>query len=118
MVNLILPSRYKIDRNLTREVIGKYLEQKGYTEEAVLNVIFVGKNKMKTISAKYKQEDVAIPVLSFSYKNDANSSNGEKLLGEIFIFYPKAVLLASHRNKKVDLTILDLIKHGIENILK
>lgn len=118
MVNFILPSRYKIDRKKIRDAVSKILEQKGYSTETILNVIFVGKNKMKTIAAKYKHENVALPVLSFSYQNDSAPINSEKLMGEIFICYPQSVLLASQRNKKVDQTIADLIKHGIENIIK
>jgi ssRNA-specific RNase YbeY (16S rRNA maturation enzyme) len=42
----------------------------------------------------------------------------DNLLGEIFICYPQAVLLAAERNKKVETVIEQLIKHGIENVIK
>ncbi len=70
---------------------------------------------MKEISSSYKNEDVALPVLAFPYKEQVE---GERLLGEIFICYPQAILLAAQKNKKVDVTILQLIEHGISNLMK
>lgn len=81
----------------------------GIDSSLTINLVFVGKNKMRKIAAKYKKENVALPVLSFDY--------GEKI-GEVFICYPQAVLLAAQRNKKVEEILIYLIKHGIENILK
>ena len=70
---------------------------------------------MKEISSSYKNEDVALPVLAFPYKEEKGE---DKLLGEIFICYPQAVLLAAQKNKKVDVTILQLIEHGVTNLIK
>lgn len=71
---------------------------------------------MKQIVSKYKKEKVALPVLSFSYKNETNQT--EPLLGEVFLCYPQIVLLAAARNKKVEDMIDAMIKHGVENLLK
>lgn len=109
MINVITSSRYTTDRKRIRLLVREYLNQKGIGDEYVLNVVFVGKNKMKTITAKYKHEDQALPVLSFSYG---------KLLGEVIVCYPLAVILAAERSKKVDDMIVFLIKHGIDNLLK
>jgi len=107
MINITTSSRYKINRKKIKET---------FNIDGVINIIFVGKNKMRLIAKKYKKENLALPVLSFNYDESTIDKN-EKLLGEVFICYPQAVLLSAERNKKVDDTILNLIKHGIENII-
>lgn len=116
MINLVSSSRYTIDRKKIRKLTYEYLIQKGIGEEYVLNLVFVGKNKMKVITKKYKDENQALPVLSFPYVNE--SSEDGKLLGEIVICYPLTILLAAERSKKVDDMMIFLIKHGIDNLLK
>ncbi len=94
------------------EIIASY----AIHENSRLNIIFVGKNKMRDIAKKYKGEDEALPVLSFSYVNDPMIK--ENTQGEIFICYPQAILLAAERDKKVDNILTMLVKHGVENIFK
>jgi len=89
-----------------------FLRKENIPDHYILNIIFVGKNKMKTVSLRYKNENEALPVLSFAY--DMEKDN---LYGEIFICYPQMVLLAAEREKKVDQTLAWLIKHGIDNII-
>ncbi|MFN4213068.1 MAG: rRNA maturation RNase YbeY [Microgenomates group bacterium] len=114
MINIICSSRYKIERKKIRSFTNQLLKDKGVIYNFDLNIIFVGKNKMRQISQKYKQENVALPVLSFAY----NQKQEDKIfLGEIFICYPQAVLLAAQRNKKVDDIIVSLIKHGLDSIV-
>lgn len=115
MINIKSSSRYKIPRNKIKEFIGSYLVNKGYSFNFDINIIFIGKNKMKKIAQTYKKENLPLPVLSFFYNE---KMNGNYLLGEIFICYPQAILLAVHRNKKVDDIILELIKHGVDNLIK
>ena len=116
MVNIISSSRYKMDRNRLRNLTEEILLAEGISSSITTNLIFVGRNKMKKLVLTYKKENEALPVLSFSY-NEKNRDN-EVLLGEIVICYPQAVLLAAERNRKVEETIITLIKHGIENLLK
>ncbi|KKQ23146.1 MAG: putative rRNA maturation factor [Candidatus Roizmanbacteria bacterium GW2011_GWC2_37_13] len=116
MVNLISSSRYRLDRNRTRKLVADILSAKGISETYTLNLIFVGRNKMKKLAETYKKEQEALPVLSFAY--DEKDKDGEVLLGEIIVCYPQAVLLAAERNRKVEETIISLIKHGVENLLK
>lgn len=137
MLNIITSSRFKINRKLIIKFVSDLLVKYEIPPNAALNIIFIGRKKMKSIAAKYKNENVALPVLSFSYLNnqvktseveeDPELAEGdgktsevkqEKVFGEIFICYPQAVLLAAEREKKVDDIILFLIKHGIDNILK
>ena len=133
MLNIISSSRYKIDRASIHEQVEKIFSNYPITPQSVLNIVFVGKKKMNQYSRKYKGEDVALPVLSFSYLNQketdsvkagsektesGNVAEEEKVIGEVIICYPQAVLLAAERDKKVDYIITSLVKHGIENVLK
>ena len=69
---------------------------------------------MKQIATRYKKEPVALPVLSFSY---GQPEKEDVPIGEVFICYPQAILLAAEREKRVDDIISFLVQHGIENIL-
>lgn len=114
MLNIISSSRYKINRKLLRKIGDEYFVKKSIPQQTALNLIFVGKNKMKLLAKKYKKEDVALPVLSFGYNDNLE---GESLMGEIFICYPQAIFLAAEREKKVDDIIIFLMKHGIDNLI-
>jgi len=116
MINLVSSSRYKFNRKNIRSKTQSLLDETGIYASMTLNLVFVGRNKMKRIATEYKKETAALPVLSFSYKDERFEQ--EKLLGEIFICYPQAVLLAAERNRKVEETLVSLIKHGIENLIK
>lgn len=132
MVNIFTNSRYKINRQKIRKQTEEILKQYSFDlksnlrpDSIALNIIFIGRRKMKKIAVSYKKENTALPVLSFSYLETASPIktseneffNQEKLIGEIFICYPQAVLLAAERERTVDDTILNLVEHGIENIL-
>jgi len=106
MINVISSSRYKINRKQIKLKASKLLLEYNLNPQYTLNIIFVGKTKMRSIGEKYKKKKISYPVLSFSYEG----------VGEIFICYPQAVLLAAERNKKVDTIIFYLIEHGIQNI--
>lgn len=113
MINIFCPSRYKINRKLIKKEVNVFFQEKNIPFQSILNIIFIGKNKMKKLASSYKNEDIALPVLSFPYNPKKDGT-----MGEIFICYPQTILLAAERNKKVDEIILQLIKHGIENLLK
>ncbi len=115
MITIVSSSRYKISRKYLKEATNKLLLQHGLSQNYTINVVFVGKNKMKALSDKYKQEKIALPVLTFLYDEKANE---KRFLGEILICYPQAVLLAAERGKKVDDVILQLIDHGINNLVQ
>jgi len=110
MIRIVTSSRYLVDRKRIRACVEKISPSQS------VNVIFVGKNKMRSISSTYKHENVALPVLAFPYKDDEEM--GEPLLGEIFLCYPQVVLLAAERNKRLDALIDELIVHGMNNLLK
>jgi len=116
MINIISSSRYKINRKSLKNKIEEIIQKLGISQEETLNLVFVGKNKMRSLASNYKKEDIALPVLSFPYKGEV--VDGTPLNGEIFVCYPQAVLLAAERNRKVEETILSLVKHGVENLIK
>lgn len=115
MINVVGSSRYKVNRKALKDHLESLFQQVNIDAQSVVNLVFVGKRKMRDIALTYKNEDVALPVLAFPYKETANPDN---LLGEIFICYPQAVLLAAERNKKVEDTIKQLIDHAFKNLLK
>ncbi len=141
MIHIVDSARFRIDRIFVKQTAQAYLEKIGVDKKADLNIIFVGKRKMLCIATVYKREPEALPVLSFSYittkkiMKQAVEIDGDtiqhteltatlptivhddNLLGEIFICYPQAVLLAAERNKKVDDTLKSLIEHGINNLV-
>ncbi len=112
MINIISSSRYKINRRLIKSTVDKRVDGVSMGN-GTLNVVFVGKNKMKAVATKYKNEPVALPVLSFKY-DEPQTPNG--LLAEIIICYPQAVLLAAEREKKVDDMINYLVDHAIDTL--
>jgi ssRNA-specific RNase YbeY (16S rRNA maturation enzyme) len=141
MIHIVDSARFRIDRIFVKQIAQAYLEKIGVDKKTDLNIIFVGKRKMLYIATVYKREPEALPVLSFSYittkkiMKQAVEIDGDtiqhteltatlptivhddNLLGEIFICYPQAVLLAAERNKKVDDTLKSLIEHGINNLV-
>ena len=116
MINITSSSRYKINRRQIKTEISQILTANGINERDVFNIVFVGRNKMRELTQRYKHEDETLPVLSFPYHGE--QIDNEVIIGEVVICYPLAILLAAERNKPVDVTILDLLKHGMNNLLK
>jgi len=114
MINIITSSRYKVDRTQIRNQVIALLAKNSLPETESVNVVFVGKNKMRSIAGTYKNEDVALPVLSFLYREGGDA----ELFGEIVLCYPQVVLLAAERNKRVNDMIAFLIDHGFDNLIK
>ena len=110
IINIISSSRYKIERKKIKNHINEIINKKVGVIFSYFNLIIVGKRKMKTLSIKYKNENVPLPVLTFYYN--------EEDTGEIFICYSQMILLAAEKNKTVDYILNSLIEHGIENLIK
>lgn len=115
MINIFSSSRYKINKQALIEHGDEVLRKYRANPTVLVNIAFVGKRKMKQIANEYKDENVALPVLSFSYLND-REQKPDHLLGEIIIYYPQAILLTAEREKKVDDMMKQLIEHGLQNI--
>ncbi len=116
MINIVSSSRYKINRKRIKVFVQEVFEKEQIDLNYSLNVVFVGKNKMKVFTEKYKNEKETLPVLSFKYDEDMGEK--EVLLGEVIICFPLVILLAAERNKRVDEMINELVKHGIKNLTK
>lgn len=116
MINIYSSARYKINKKLIKAYTQELLDSMQAHRGAVLNIALIGKRKMKDIANEYKNEDVALPVLSFSYLDEPVRADG--LVGEIVICYPQAVLLAAERTKKVEDMFKQLIEHGMQNIFR
>lgn len=117
MITIVSSSRYKMNRTRIKgKAESVLLTHELDTVKTNVTIAFVGKNKMRQVSRDYKHEDVALPVLSFTYNEP--QEDGHIFLGEILICYPQAILLAAERNKKVDDMMDSLIEHGLENLLK
>ena len=116
MINIVTSSRYKINRQKIKLFVENIFTKEQLGSQYSLNIIFVGKNKMKSLTEKYKNEKETLPVLSFPYNEKTDGE--EILLGEVVICYPLVILLAAERNKRVDEMINELIKHGVDNLLK
>ncbi|MEX1052297.1 MAG: rRNA maturation RNase YbeY [Patescibacteria group bacterium] len=113
MINVISSSRYKINRKFIKKKSEELMLARGISLNNEVNIAFIGKIKMKTIVEQYKKEKEALPVLTFKYDEQQED---KKILGEIVICYPYAILLAAERNKKVDDMVLRLIDHGLKNL--
>ncbi len=116
MITITASSRYKINRRQIKTEISQILTANGIDERDIFNIVFVGKYKMRELTQTYKHEDETLPVLSFPYNGE--QIDNEVIIGEIVICYPLTILLAAERNKPVDMTIMDLLKHGVNNLLK
>ncbi|MEK7110093.1 MAG: rRNA maturation RNase YbeY [Patescibacteria group bacterium] len=116
MISIVSSSRYKINRQKIKVFVQSIFEKEQIDLNHSLNIVFVGKNKMKIFTEKYKNEKETLPILSFKYNE--NVGENEVLLGEVVICYPLVILLAAERNKRVDEVINELVKHGVENLLK
>jgi len=109
-INIICSSRYKIEKKKIKSIVFEVINKKIGFSLSLLNIIFIGKRKMKAVANQYKNENVALPVLTFYYQ--------EKNIGEIFICYPQMILLAAEKNKTVDYILNFLLNHAIENLVK
>ncbi|GIW62565.1 MAG: hypothetical protein KatS3mg090_0391 [Patescibacteria group bacterium] len=111
-VNIICSSRYKINRKFLKETLSESLSKIGINT-GVVNLTIVGKTKMKQLSQAYKNENVALPILTFPYFQQQDQ---EYLIAEIVICYPQAILLAAERNKTVDNLFKSLIEHSVQTL--
>ena len=113
MVKVFTTSRFRISKRAVTSYAKGYLQKYGVHDSYDMNIVFIGSRKMRSVAKKYKGEDKVLPVLSFPYADDEL-----KFLGEIFICYPQLVLLAAERDKTIDQTAEQLVKHGIDTIMK
>ena len=116
MINIVCPSRYKINSRSIKQTVTEVLIAQKQPTRATLNIVFIGTRKMREIAKTYKHENVALPVLAFAYKE--LDMAGENFLGEIFLCYPQVILLAAERSKMADEMINRMVEHGLRNIIE
>ena len=116
MIRIHTSSRYKVKRKRIISLAQKFMDKHGVGSDLV-NIVFVGKRKMRSIASEYGHGNVAKPVLSFPIRDEVSEEEATTLLGEIIICYPQAVLLAAEKDKSVDKTIDQLVEHGISNLV-
>lgn len=119
MVDIHSSPRYKVNKKRIGKTVSDYFAKYSIDQKTQVNVIFAGVRKMRQIAKDYKGKDTAHPVLTFSYKDKSApvfDQSDEDIMGEIFICYPHAVMLAAQRNKTVNYIIDDLVIHGLDNI--
>lgn len=138
MINIFESARFKLKKKWLMSTIQSYLDQRGVSTDLLINFIFVGRRKMLHIATTYKHEPEALPVLCFPYitnkrmifasdgatenqiaapQSVENALPNDNLLGEVFICFPQAVLLAAEKSKKVNDMMIFLIHHAIDNLL-
>ncbi len=138
MINIYESARFKLKKKWLMSTIQSYLDQRGVSPDLLINFIFVGRRKMLHIATTYKHDPVALPVLCFPYitnkrmifapdtpienqvatfQSAESMAINDKLLGEVFICFPQAVLLAAEKSKKVNDMMIFLIHHAIDNLL-
>lgn len=113
MILIFSHSRFRINRRGIQKATEMILKKEGKKKTDILNIVFVGTRKMKQIARIYQGENIAHPVVSFSYVNEKEEKD---LIGEIIICYPQAVLLAAEREKRVYVIIMQLIEHGVKHL--
>lgn len=117
MIHIVAPSRYKVYRKQIAAYAQSVQSAHGIDPRAIINIVFVGKRKMMELARTYKQENVALPVLSFAYLDSFDVSE-EPVFGEIIMCYPQVVLLAAEREKTIERVIEDLTDHAFQNLMK
>ncbi len=120
MITIVAQSRYKINKPALKKLVKDTLDKAWKGANTNLNLVFVGRRKMRELAKTYKHEDVALPVLSFPYHNDPSAIPTAEpyVIGEVIVCFPQAVLLAAEKDKTIDGMLHDLIIHGINNIIR
>jgi probable rRNA maturation factor len=117
MISVLITSesRYKFERAKIRQAIIRLLKEKKL-DEVELSLAIVGSRKIKELNRQYRKIDKVTDVLSFSLE-EPRGPNGQLKLGDIVICYPMAREQARRENKFVSEKILELVVHGLKNLL-
>lgn len=125
-VDVLSDSKFPVSRKLIRERVAKVLVDREVEGSIYVSVAIVGDRKMRWMNQKYRNKDYTTDVLSFptvdpSQKMDDRGfmfADGEiRVLGDILVSYPQAVMLASRLNQMVDQVVADLVEHGMLHLL-
>ncbi len=123
VVDVLVESRYPVNRGRIRGVVVKVLDAYG-VKDAAVSVRIVGDRKMKGLNETYRKIASTTDVLSFPTEEVAGKA-GEFVypkeepfpLGDVVISFPKALMQAMERDVLVDEEIDALIEHGVKSLL-
>lgn len=119
-VDFKVRSEYEVDRDGLREMIEKFLGDKGI-KKAKVGIVVIGDRKMSELNEKYLGKEGTTDVLSFSQIEDEGEFVGtddEVLdLGEVIVSWPQAMKQALSRQVKIDEEIEFLVQHGLLHLL-
>lgn len=97
------------------------LEKKGIVSDSLVNVSFVGEEKMRKLAKKYLRESSIHNVLSFPEAEVRGEfvypQDNIIRLGEIVICYKKVVEEAKKEGKLIDKLVLELVEHAALHLL-
>lgn len=123
MILIKTESHYTVDRKRIREVVDKFLRERGVKGDIETSLAIVGDRMMRSLNRKYRNINRTADVLAFPLS--VNSSNVPFLnppdnvlrLGDIVISYPQARDSAREEDKLIDDKIDELVIHGMKHLL-
>lgn len=119
-VLLFSESRYPVNRKKIKKTVEEVLAGQEISGPVEVSVAIVGSRKMRALNKKFRDQDLATDVLSFSIlegKPTLLPSDGVLRLGDVVISYPAAVSNAAKKEIMVDEEIASLLEHGLLNLL-
>jgi rRNA maturation RNase YbeY len=118
-VGIFVESRYKVNRKRIQSTIINLLGKHEIKGPVEVSVAVIGNRKMRELSKKYKGEDKAPDVLSFSLIEGETTYLPQDVLrlGDIVLSYPEVIKQASEEETFVDDKIDEFIEYGLEHLL-
>ncbi len=107
--------RYPLDLKKIRQRTRAILKQFGFHDQIELSLYFVGRRKAKQLNQTYRKMDYIPEVLAFPLNE--RGPDGILRLGDLVICFPRARDLAMKRNRLVEEIIVELLEHGIKNLI-
>ena len=107
--------RYRIKMAFLKSTAQKILREFGLEEKTQLGLVLVGKRKAKSLNQDFRKQDYIPAVLSFPYKEETPEEN--YFLGDVVVCFPLAREKAVLENQTIEQAMVDLIKHGINNLV-
>ena len=119
-VPIFVESRYRANRKRIQSAIANLLKKHEIKGSVEVSVAIIGNRKMRELSKKYKREDKAHDILSFSQTEGETTylpKDNVLRLGDIVISYPEVIKQASEEEMLVDDKIDELLEHGLNHLL-
>jgi probable rRNA maturation factor len=123
VINLVVGSRYPVNRKQLREHARAVLRQHGI-DDAQVDVSIVGRRRITELNESLLKHDGATDVLSFpQHERYAEVDqfprpvDAPPILGDVVICYPEAVAAARKYGTLVDTQLGFYLEHGIMHLL-